>query len=396
MYINKMAIVAIGYNKVDSLKRLLNSLNNADYAGDNLPLIISIDNSGNDEVCEMANHFEWKHGEKIVRTFPERQGLRKHILSCGDFLDNYDALFVFEDDIVVSPQYYEFGKKCIDFYIDCEDIEGISLYSTKWNQNANFAFEPLATPYDTYFHQCAPSWGQIWFREKWQQFKKWYDDNLDFFEREQTIEIPSNLYTWGKNSWLKYYIAYCAIFHKYFVYPYYSYTSAFVENGTHFGTDLTRFHAEMMIFTKDFNFAPFDNAALKYNALYENEILCNYFDNSVKDNLCIDLYGKCNTEKNKFRYLLSTQILPYTKVRTYGLQLRPIELNIYLDIKGDGIYLYDCTSKQKNKVEKKLLEKQIVTKWDYFTRERFILGDEVIPICKNKFGNLIRTIMRKK
>ena len=73
----KLAILAIGYNRVDSISRLLESLNVANYGGDQVPLIISIDNSGSDDVEKYANQFLWKHGEKIVKTYPERLGLRK-------------------------------------------------------------------------------------------------------------------------------------------------------------------------------------------------------------------------------------------------------------------------------------------------------------------------------
>ena len=43
----KPAIIVIAYNREESLKRLLTSLNNAIYESDDITLIISIDKSDN-------------------------------------------------------------------------------------------------------------------------------------------------------------------------------------------------------------------------------------------------------------------------------------------------------------------------------------------------------------
>jgi len=381
------AIVAIGYNKVDSLLRLLNSLNSAKYDNDTVPLIISIDNSGKDDVVRASERYEWLHGEKKIRTFSKRQGLKKHILMCGDFLNQYDTLFVFEDDIFVSPEFYRFGKMCINFYKDNKDIEGISLYSIRWNQNANFPFEPLKTEYDTYFFQYAQSWGQVWFRNKWQKFQNWYSQNEDFFEKEKRKDIPANLYAWGNNSWLKYYIAYCILNNKYFVYPYYSFTTSFVERGTNFATDITRFHSDMMINDiSNYRLAPFTEGALCYDSFYENESLKKQKE-IIGENILVDLYGKRTVDDN-FRYILTTQILPYKICREYALQLRPIELNILMKMKGKGIYLYD--TREKGIIKRSKKRRQIDRKWNYFMNDRFVLGDEIIPVSVEKALNLIK------
>ena len=80
------AIVAVGYNRPDGMKRLLESIGRAKYNVSNVPLIISIDESNrSDEVEQVAKNFQWNYGPKEIRRFPERQGLRKHIVQCGDY-----------------------------------------------------------------------------------------------------------------------------------------------------------------------------------------------------------------------------------------------------------------------------------------------------------------------
>ena len=103
----KPVIVAVGYNRPHCMKRLLESIGNAEYEIDDVTLIISIDESNkSDLVQKVAEDFDWKHGEKIIRRFPERQGLKKHIIQCGDLSEKYGAVIILEDDLYVSPGFY--------------------------------------------------------------------------------------------------------------------------------------------------------------------------------------------------------------------------------------------------------------------------------------------------
>ena len=54
----KPAIVVVAYDREKALDRLLTSLGNADYEGFiDVPLIISIDKSGNEAVGKLADSF---------------------------------------------------------------------------------------------------------------------------------------------------------------------------------------------------------------------------------------------------------------------------------------------------------------------------------------------------
>ena len=104
-----LAIVVIAFNRVNSLDRLLKSLNRLIVEREQkITLYISIDRDKNDskenkEVVECARNFKWKFGEKVVNFRNENMGLRKHILSCGDLTRKYENIIVLEDDLVVSP-----------------------------------------------------------------------------------------------------------------------------------------------------------------------------------------------------------------------------------------------------------------------------------------------------
>ena len=111
----KITIVVVGYNRADAMERVLHSLSRAQYDYTDIRLVVSIDHSGNEEVVHTAEAFEWKYGEKEVIYRPERLGLRKHIISCGDMTEKYDTVMILEDDIYVSPaQIRKFNLKTGD------------------------------------------------------------------------------------------------------------------------------------------------------------------------------------------------------------------------------------------------------------------------------------------
>ena len=386
-----IALLIVAYKEMYRLQRLLDSVSDACYDGNDVDLIISIDKSESTDVKQLAEAFSWKYGDKIIRTFEERQGLRKHILSCGDYLEKYDALFILEDDLIVSPQFYRYGMECIERYYEEEQVAGISLYSPQWNQNANFPFDVQKSGYDVYFLQCAQSWGQIWLKKQWKEFKDWYCENRDFFEKKEKGSIPHYFYTWGENSWLKYHAAYCIECGKYFVCPYYSYSSTFMEVGEHTEKQITRYHSSLMIEKKEkWYFPETMDDGIVYDAFFENRTMENRLTRRLGKPVCLDLYGmKKNYEESSL--LLSTRLLPYKIVEEYGMQLRPPELNPLFRIKGKGIFLYDLECKTDGQ---KKDGNQIRRIWNYHMRDRFLMANEIIPVAGEKLINLLKIAFR--
>lgn len=369
---SEYALVVIGYNRVSSIARLLKFLKQAEYCGDDVTLIISIDNSGNDEVEMYAKNFTWPYGEKKVRTFPERQGLRKHILQCGDLVKDYRAIAVFEDDIVPAPGFYAYMKSAVDFYESNDNIAGISLYTHLWNVNVNLPFQPSYSGYDTYFMQFAQSWGQVWMKKQWSDFAEWYQANNEPIKPQDNI--PPFVTSWPETSWLKYHIKYCIEKNKYFVYPYQSLTTCFSDVGEHCLEKDTHIQVPMLYAVRDdFKFASFGNDSVRYDAFFERvwnkeAVIDDFF---VKD-ICVSLYGNkpipCDSQE---RYYLTTSILPYEIRKSYGLELRPFEENAVFGIAGKDIFLYDLSSKIENAdVDKKTKKKAELGRYKYMMRLR--------------------------
>ena len=132
--IEKIALVVIAYNRVGSLKRLLKSLEEGYYDDvENVPLIISVDKSDTDEVEQFADDYTWNFGDKIVVKHQQNMGLKQHILSQGIWLDEYDAIVVLEDDVVVARDFWYYVRKCVNKYKDEDSVAGISLYGYSIN-----------------------------------------------------------------------------------------------------------------------------------------------------------------------------------------------------------------------------------------------------------------------
>ncbi len=346
----RLAIVVVGYNRVESISRLLNSVMNAEFGSDIVDLIISIDNSGNDHVENLAKSINWEHGQKRIITFEERQGLRKHILGCGKFLDEYDAIAVLEDDIIVSPAFYQYMKESVAFYKDCDDIAGISLYGYAINENNKYPFRADYSEFDTYFVQFASSWGQIWMKSQWKDFYDWYLENDEKFD--DTQKIPYFVTTWPDTSWKRYHIKYCIEKNKYFAYPYMSLSTCFSEVGQNTAEKSIKFQTQLLYEPKsNYHFAPIESkACVKYDAFFERVLpvkgdLCGVPFNEI----CMDLYGYGRTD-NK-RYLISPREMNFMAIASFGAVLEPQERNVLQGITGNVFFLYDTQTESKTRTK---------------------------------------------
>lgn len=334
-----IAIVAVGYNRPDSLEQLLRTIVNADYADDQVDLIISLDKGEKQkENISVAEKIYWQHGEKIIRSFPERVGLRAHIIQCGDLTDKYDAVVVLEDDLLVSPSFYSYVKQALYNYCDDEHIGGISLYRHYLNQGVNRPFEPVNNGYDIYLQQFAASWGQCWSKRMWDDFRKWYSINADKDLSEGNL-LPSYISNWNQESWLKYYMRYIVEKDKYFIYPYYSLSTNCSEVGEHSRLPNNDYQVPLQEGSPQYRFPTFEQS-IKYDVFFERVGIDNIIFPELHGRKLLDLYGN-RTAYGNARYLISTNSLPYKVVRKAQLRYRPIEVNAIKPINGEGLYVYD-------------------------------------------------------
>lgn len=336
-------IIVVAYNRENSLERLLNSLNQAHYDNHKVDLIISIDKSDNDLVYEVAYKFEWLFGEKRILKQQKNMGLREHILKCGDLALENDAIIMLEDDLVVSKSFYRYARQSVSFYNLDPDIAGISLYAYRIAEPVNRPFIPFQDESDSYFMKVPSSWGQIWTKEHWGLFREWYDIN-----NAQRIDIqdkvPQNVYNWPETSWKKYFYFYLVENNKYIVYPRISLSTNMGDIGTHFTVIYKDYQTLLMgDFNRDYNFKSLKDSIAIYDAFFENEHIVKHF--GLDEPLTVNYFG---TKEGNTRYLLTTKKLNFKIINGWGLSLIPYELNIYNDVFGEDLLLYDLSEFKKN------------------------------------------------
>lgn len=382
-----IAIIAVAYNRVDSLKRLLTSLENA-YYDEEATLIISVDKSNTDTVEIFAENYIWTKGVKIVDKHKNNLGLRPHMMSLGKWFDKYDAIIVLEDDIIVSQNFYTYSKQTILKYHRCQNIAGISLYSFALNHYTKNPFTPLKKEYDTYFMNCAMSWGEIWMRDSWHAFYEWYKKNQEF---PLIDHLPRSICLWDNKSWLKYHTRYCIENNKYFVHPYVSLTTNFDDDGIHTTNSNNALHQVPIQYGKKdlFNLPCIEEDATIYDGFFENISLYEHLGYASNE-LCLDLQGEWHNRLNK-RYWLTTEVEDYKIIRSFGLNYRPIEVNVLNNNTGNLIFLYDTTIVEKNpnkKNKKSMLYHYHLSNMFYFIRKYgfvYTISD-FVEVVKKRFN----------
>lgn len=353
----KYGIVAIGYNRLKGLERLLNQLNCCFY-DEPIDLIISLDCSENNKLHDFVYSFRWPYGEKKVIIHSHRLGLKEHVLSCGDLLNKYslDAIAVFEDDVFPGYEFFRFMKQAVEYYKDDDNIAGISLYQHRICASAQLPFTPQNSEYDVYFMKIAQSWGQVWTKKQWISFKSWYDVNSALWNSSDYV--PDNVAQWPKSSWLKYYWRYCGETNKYFVYPYQALVTCFSEAGEHTIRSSSMLQVPLVTsWEREYHFADLDSEkAVRYDAFWENEaaaVWCAKRCAISKDDISIDIYGANRNRMHK-RYWLTQRKENYKIIASYALALRPHEMNVLLGVEGNDILLYDTQQYVNNAHSKKL------------------------------------------
>ncbi|MCI8391774.1 MAG: hypothetical protein HFI35_14145 [Roseburia sp.] len=344
------AIVIVTYNRPRSLQRLLQSLSCACYEGyTGISLVISIDKSDiQEEIIDIVEKFKWEYGDKIIRKYDVRQGLKKHVLQCGDLTDQYDAVIILEDDLFVSTDFYNYTVQALNYYQNEERVAGIGLYSHEWNGYAFCPFQKRIGDSDVFAGQFSITWGQCWHKKAWKKFRTWMENHQEINIIENA---PRRISRWSEQSWGKYFVSYIVENNLYYIIPIFSMTTNFSEVGEH-NNSINTDHQVMLWECKEkvYHFKPIE-ALIKYDIFFEPILDTVSLFGLSQDSVLIDLNATPNRQYHR-RYILTTKNLNYALKKKYGLQLRPIENNVIHNVPGTGIYLYDTKIKCRNRLKK--------------------------------------------
>ena len=332
----KIAIVVVGYNRLYPIQRLLKSLEAANYRESDIPLVLSIDCGGNDDLNSYVNDYKWPFGEKYVIIHEKRLGLKQHIFSCGDLTKYFKGIILLEDDIYVSPCFYNYALDACSYYDKDSNAACIALYAKTLNEVVSMRFTPCKSAYSVYAIQIAITWGQCWTTRMWKDFRVWLDNFDD--TRFENIDIPDQVKSYTR-AWSKYFYAFLVENGKFVVSPYESYTTNFSEIGEHAMTLNPVAQVPIVNCYKSCNFAPV-NELVQYDS-FMNPLHMGKYVGIGDEDLCVDLSG--GRKHVSKRYLLSVEKKNDKVLNQYALALRPIEENVKKHIQGEGIFLYDTS-----------------------------------------------------
>ncbi|KAG5036751.1 uncharacterized protein LOC114418216 [Glycine soja] len=188
-------IKVLAFNRLAALSRCLRSLAAAHYLADRVHLHLHIDHFAPDnashvdpklreahQILEFVDGFDWKFGEKVVHYRTGNVGLQAQWLEAWWPSSDHEFAFVVEDDLEVSPLYYEFVKALImNFYYNASNyspsIFGVSLQRARFVPGKHGNKLQLDDQTRLFLYQLVGTWGQILFPKPWKEFRLWYDEN---------------------------------------------------------------------------------------------------------------------------------------------------------------------------------------------------------------------------
>lgn len=372
------ALIVAAYNRPSSLQRLLLSLEHAQYPEADVTLVISIDKDDNQDVLRVAEISRWTHGEKRIIRQQEHQGLKQHLLGCGDLTAEYGSIVLLEDDLLASKYFYRYAQQALNFYADDSRIAGISLYAYDMAENGFNPFVPVDDGHDVYFMQVASSWGQCWTAAQWQAFRDWFQQNPEMSTDEL---LPPYLFNWHENSWKKHFIRYLHHQNKFFVFPRHSLTTNFEEPGATASTK-GLYQVPLLTAARDFRLAKLSESKSVYDAFFEMRADClKKWCPFLQDfDFTVDLYGTLPLSHCRTPYLLTLKKAT-DAVFAFALEMFPAVLNVIHDLRGEQISL----AKKEN-----ILSAEIASDANYYKFKpvsEIIFQDELVQRVEKVYAH---------
>ncbi|CAI9105054.1 OLC1v1003898C1 [Oldenlandia corymbosa var. corymbosa] len=214
----RLSVNIITQNRATSLARLLKSLKDAYYLGDEVPITFNMDSRVDEPTIKMVSSFDWPHGPKILRRRIIQGGLIRAVSESWYPASDDDFGLLLEDDIEVSPYYYLWIKYAVLSYhydpqVSLPELQSISLYTPrlvevvkerpKWNATEFFKRIHPNTPY---LHQLPCSWGAVFFPKHWREFYVYMNMRFTEDAKQNPVQIPKSRTNGWQASWKKFLI----------------------------------------------------------------------------------------------------------------------------------------------------------------------------------------------
>lgn len=337
------AIVIPAYNRPHTLKRLLNSLQAAEYPTNvQIPLVISIDPENdvpNRYVREVADSFVWKHGPKDIKLHSEHLGLLENFYYCGNLTQVYGSIIFLEDELFVSRTFYHYAVQALNFFKDDARIGGISLYCYNRNGFTHDPFVPLADGSDIFFLQTPSILGQAWSYDQWKKFTDWRANQSNVYP-EPADNLHDLWMQFATDEYFPILTKYLAATKQFYVFPRISYITGFGDAGVHITSSTSYYQVPLQRGQFDISLRLFEESEAIYDSFMELSPEClkclvpslNHIDFDVDLNATKAIHNLTRD------YVLTTRACK-NPIKTFSLTMHPLEANLVFDMEGTGIHL---------------------------------------------------------
>ncbi|KAL3884476.1 hypothetical protein ACJMK2_024615 [Sinanodonta woodiana] len=175
-----LSMIVIVYNRAASLQRLLQSLNNAHFYGDNIALHVWIDRSQNGTIDSstytVARDFTFKHGQYYVHN------QTCHVGIYGQWIGTWyprnsssEIAVILEDDLTVSPYFYKWLKVVHNKFDNRPDINGYSLQGISIKHSIHHGgYLNVNKTHKAFLYPILGTWGFSPNNRNWRAFSDWY------------------------------------------------------------------------------------------------------------------------------------------------------------------------------------------------------------------------------
>ena len=250
--------------------------------------------------------------------------------------EEHGSVIILEDDLFVSPPFYKFSKAALECYSDDPEIAGIGLNNMSLNLWAWQPFVPFPDLFDVFFVQAIAPWGQVWSKRNWVAFRSWLDTEND--NKLDVPWLPKKLRRWGPNLDTLMY-KYVVETDRYFVHPKQGLLTNFCDAGAHF-PKMNDFQVPLVLDEQEMTLCKLKDSKAVYDAWFELRpwLLADAHPALSDKAFCVDLFGTKNPAQVSTPYMLTVKPAK-SPIASFGLRMRPRELNVLLDIPGDDIVL---------------------------------------------------------
>ncbi len=335
----KPAIGILAYNRPASLRRLLRSIASGVYP-DKIHLIISIDFGGEqrEKVLEVADSFEWVHGDKQIIDHRTHIGPKAHFHFVGSLAKEHGSIIRLEDDHFVSPMFYQYASKALDFYKDDPRVAGISLYNVWFNGITKEPFIPYLDDGDNYFMQAPWSHGQAYRASQWESYDAYCRQEVHSASIKDALH--PNWAALDDEEWIPDAARFLVETNRYYVFPRESLCTNFGEKGFHFKKSSPFFQVPLQTHRQNFRFPSLDDSLAVYDVFQEMmpDRMTRLSHHLEGFDFEMDLNGTKARSNIRHPYVVTSQPCR-SPVRTWGLHLFPREANIVAEIPGTELKL---------------------------------------------------------